>query len=214
MMKIRGSTGRLMAGERRRRINAASPKPGEVVILDQSRRASKGERSRGAMQVELRVETQFSVDLDVRKLVDRIRVDLASSFTDDLLAHQKADGKGQLPVLSEKTLALEKSKGRTRSKDSFGERSGWMAQHWLLLPMRGGPYQASCVIKPNGSQGRSFMINSQLQRGIDFQSVTGSKAELIKEITAEWLRGAVPSSGDGVATPASADTRCGDHSQR
>lgn len=209
-MKIRGSTGKLLASEKRRRVNAKSPKPGEVVILDESRRVKKGQRSRNSMQVELVVQAQFSVDLDVRKLNHAIRIGLASSFRDDLLAHESADGKGHLPQLSEKTIALERAKGRTRSPNSFGERSGWMAQHWVLLPIRGGPFAASCTIKPNGAGGRNFMINSQLQKGIDFQSVVGPKAELIQKIVGEWLQGAVPASGDGVATPATADTKGGE----
>jgi len=182
-------SGRLKKGERARRLNAAAPKPGEVVILDHSRRKKGGRRSRSSWQVELAVQTQFSADLDVRKLVHVVRMALAEHFRASLLAGRKADG-GKLPPL------------KRDSARQWGVESGFMAENWLVFPVRGGSFAASALLKPNGRDGRSFMINKNLRRGIDLQAIDGTAAEVIRATTQDWLRAAVPAGADGVATPA------------
>lgn len=190
-------SGRLKKGERRRRLNAAAPRPGEVVILDRSRRRTRGRRSRGSWQVELAVQTQFSADLDVRKLVHVVRLALAEHFRASLLSGRQADGSGALPE-------LKAGEGRKRFgvARAWGVDSGFMAENWLIFPIRGGPFAASALLKPNGRDGRSFMINNNLRRGIDLQAIDGAAAEVIRATTEVWLRDAIPNSGDGVATPA------------
>ena len=200
MRARRGSrlrSGRLKVGERRRRIQEAGAKPGEVIILDRHERRRGGERVRGAWQVDLQVQTQFSADIDVRKLVHFVRLALAEHFRASLLAGQRPNG-GSLPALKDTEV------GR-----SFGVDTGFLAEHWLLLPVRGGPFAASAVLKPNGEGGRGFMIDRNLRRGIDFQSIDGAAAEVIRRTTEEWLRAAIPSDGDGVATPATVPTSGG-----
>ncbi len=181
-------------GERRRRLNAAAPKPGEVVILDHSRRRSGGKRSRASWQVELAVQTQFSADLDVRKLVHFVRMQLALHYRNSLLAGKRPGG-GELPELKKRG---EKTRGIARQ---WGVQSGFMAENWLIFPVRGGPFAARALLKPNGRDGRSYMINNNLRRGIDLQAIDGAAAEVIRSTTEEWLRAAVPADGDGVGTP-------------
>jgi hypothetical protein len=190
-------SGRLKTSERKRRLNAANPKPGEVVILDHSRRSFRGQRSRGSWNVDLAVRTQCSVDMDVRKLVHAIRVNLGLHFRAALLGGQKADGKGSLPRLKG---------GESRA---WGVESGFLANNWSIGPIRGGSFAATCVIQPNGADGRSFMISRNLARGVDLQAIDGAAAEVIRRTTEEWLRVAAPADGDGVATPARIPTRGG-----
>lgn len=192
-MRSKGGTrlrsGRLKAGERRRRLNAANPEPGQTIVLDSARRNRGGKRSRGNWNVDLAVRTQFAVDLDVRKLVHAVRIELAEHYRASLLAGRRPDG-SPLPDL----------KGDERRQ--WGVKSGFLASFWLVFPIRGGPFRASARLKPNGRDGRSFMINNNLRRGVDLQGVTGDAAEVIRRTTDAWLQGAVPASGDGVGTPA------------
>ncbi len=142
--------------------------------------------------------------MDVRKLVHAIRVDLGNHFRASLLAGQRADGKGPLPDLKRGEDAEPLAAGR-----QFALASGFMAEHWLVGPIRGGSFAAKATLKPNGRDGRSFMINNNLRRGIDFQSIGGTAADVIRRATEAWLRNAVPASGSGVGTPAKVPLRGG-----
>ncbi len=157
--------------------------------MDRSRRRTRGRRSRNSWQVDLAVQTQFSADIDVRKLVHVVRMALAEHYRASLLAGRQPGGKA-LP-------ALKREPAR-----QWGVESGFMAENWLVFPIRGGPFAASARLKPNGRDGRSFMINNNLRRGIDLQAIDGAAAEVIRATTEAWLRAAVPAGGDGVATPA------------
>ncbi len=64
-------------------------------------------------------------------------------------------------------------------------------------------------MKPNGRDGRGFMINNNLRRGIDFQSLGGATVDVIGRATEAWLRNAVPASGRCVGTPAKVPPRGG-----
>ena len=203
--RIRTKSGRLTTAERRRRLSGLSLQPGEVVILDRARRATKGVRSKNAMLVELRVGVEFSVDTDVRKLLHTIRVALAEHYRAKLLGGTRASGAGDLPELKESTLA--RNPGRP---NAFGVLSGEMASKWLLLKIKGGPLLASTSIKPNGADGRSFTINRWLKRGIDLQSIDGEAAEVIAVAIRSHLGLAVPTSGEGVGTPLRPNTAEGD----
>lgn len=59
-----------------------TPGAGETVILAPTRRRSAG-RARGLLTISLEVPRQFAVDLDVRKLLDRIRVELGDALRGD-----------------------------------------------------------------------------------------------------------------------------------
>lgn len=203
--KIRTKSGRLTTAERRRRLSGLALQLGEVVILDRNRRVTKGVRSKNAMLVELRVGAEFSVDTDVRKLLHFARVALAEHYRAQLLAGSKASGAGDLPELKPSTLA--RNPGRPKA---FGVLSGTMARRWLLLKIRGGPLQATTSIKPNGADGRAIAINRWLARGIDLQSIDGEAAEVIAAAIRRFLALAVPTSGEGVGTPAHPNTTEGE----
>ena len=203
--RIRTKSGRLTTPERRRRLSGVSLGPGEVMILDRSRRVIGGKRSGNAMLVELRVGAEFSVDTDVRKLLHAVRVDLAEHYRDNLLAGARASGAGDLPELRESTLA--RNPGRP---NSFGVLTGTMARRWLLLKIVGGPLKASTRLKPNGADGRAFAINRWLKRGIDVQSIDGEAAEVIAAAIRRHLELAVPTSHEGVGTPAHPNTTEGE----
>jgi hypothetical protein len=196
--RIRTKSGRLTAGERRRRVSAANLQPGEVIILDRSRRVVKGVRSKNSLTAELRVGVQFAVDTDVRKLLHATRVALAEHFQAKLRAGERPDGRGELPHLKARTLA--RNPGRP---DRFGVLTGEMARRWLLLKITGGPLRASTRMKPWGGDGRNFMINKLLARGVDFQSIDGEAAEVIRQALEDFIRHAAPTEGEGVATPVS-----------
>ena len=82
---IRTKSGRLRRGVARRRIDAAGP--GEVVVLDRGRRMVKRAdgsrvRSRNSFTLDFAVVSPLAFDLDVRKLVDELRVNLAEHYSD------------------------------------------------------------------------------------------------------------------------------------
>ncbi|EDM74775.1 hypothetical protein PPSIR1_10970, partial [Plesiocystis pacifica SIR-1] len=172
---IRTKSGRLRRGVARRRIQAAGP--GEVIVLDQGRRMVKRRdgsrsRSRNSFTLDFAVATPLAFDLDMRKLVDELRLNLAEHYSLSLLASQLADGSAPLPPLSRKTQAIHPE----RDPDSFGVRSGQLARRWLIYPVRGTTVRASARLKPYGGEGRSHRINGWLERGIDLQSVRGDAA--------------------------------------
>lgn len=199
MPRIRTKSGTLTVAERRRRIRAASPRPGEIVLLDQHTRRTKGKQNRNSIRIDFHVPVQWAVDIDVRKLVHELRVALAEHYSRSLLAGQRADGTGPLPRLAKKS-----EQDRT-----YGVKSGEMARHWMMGAITGGPMRARCRIKPWGGGGRAAMINRALEDDVDFQAVDGVVSELIDDVVMNWLRRAVPSSGDGVATPVSVPLRAG-----
>lgn len=80
-----------------------------------------------------------------------------------------------------------------------------MARQWMMLPIRGGAISARTMLKPWGGDGRRYMINRELERGVDYQSIDGEAAEVIAKATDEWL--GMISVADGVATPKRADLK-------
>lgn len=202
--RIRTKSGRLTAGERRRRLAATGLQPGEVIILDRNRRVTKGVRSTNSMLVEFRVDSQLAIDSDVRKLLHEIRVNLAEHYRQQLLSGERASGSGDLPELKETTIARNPNRPK-----SFGVLSGEMARKWLLLKITGGPLAAQTRIKPNGADGRSFTINRWLAKGIDLQSIDGAAAEVIRVAIARFVNKAV-SDTQGIATPPNPNTTEGD----
>lgn len=57
--RIRTRSRRLRSKERRRRLNAASLRNGEVIVLDRTRKRLKGKRSRNAISVEVVAQGQW-----------------------------------------------------------------------------------------------------------------------------------------------------------
>jgi hypothetical protein len=198
MARLRTKSGRLSTKERRRRIAASGAKPGEVVILDVTRRRERGVRRRNAISVDMAVETQWAADLDVRKLLHELRIVLAEHYRASLLAGQRADGRGPLPPL------------KRDSSRSRGVLTGEMANRWGLSKITGGPFRASTKLRPFEGGERAPMIARELRRGVDYQSVEGVVPQLIAQVVQDWLRRAVPSDGDGVGTPATAETQGGE----
>ena len=196
--RIRTLSGRLGIKERRRRLSAANLQPGEVIIVDRARQLRKGKRLRNSFVAELRAKAQFAVDLDCRKLVHRIRLRLAQHYADKLSAGERASGRGQLPKLKSKK---PKDIGRTR-----GVETGEMVSRWMMLKVHGSPLSSRTTLKPWGGDGRRFMINRELLGGVDYQSLDGEAAEVVRAATAEWLKAAV-GAGDGVATPKRVDLK-------
>jgi hypothetical protein len=195
---IRTKGGRLKTSVRRRRIRAAGAKPGEVVLLDVTRKRTKGVRGKNSILIDMVVETQWAADLDVRKLLHEIRVNLAEHYQAALLSGMKPDGSGPHPP-------LKRDKGRKR-----GVLTGEMAKRWGLGKITGGPFRASTKIRPFDSGERAPMLARELKRGNDFQAITGTAAKVIQETVAAWVRDAIPASGDGVGTPESVPQQGGE----
>jgi hypothetical protein len=193
---IRRKSGKLRVGERRRRIRNA--KPGEVVLLEVANRRTgkfgRGRAAQNSIEINLGVEQQWAADTDVRKLLHVLRIALGEHYRDSLLAGQKADGFGPLPP-------LKRDKGRTR-----GVLTGELAKRWGIGAITGGPFQARVKLRPYAAGERNVVITRELQRGNDYQSIEGAAAEVIQQVVAAWLEAAVPTGGDGVATPASVPT--------
>ena len=203
---IRTKSGRLRRSVARRRIEAAGP--GEVILLDRGRRMTRRldgtrARSRNSFTLDFAVASPLVFDLDIRKLVDELRVNLAEHYSLSLLAGRTADGLGTLPPLSAATQAMDEP----RISDTFGVRSGEMARRWLIFPVRGTSVRASAKVKPCGGGGRSHQINGWLARGIDFQSVRGDAEAVIKSTIAAWM---AATHGTTVSTPKTATTRGGE----
>ena len=187
-MAIRAKSGRLKAGERKRRLKKGEP--GAAFILDrrraQRRVGKKKVRSRNGMVIDFAIIDELMLDFDVRKLVEMISLALAEHYRSSLLSGQKADGKGPLPDLR------EKSKDGTYGgrQGDFANKTGFMAEHWGLLKITGTSFKASRKIKPNGFDGRSFQINNWAKRRkspVDLQSVDGDASAIIQDTINLWM---------------------------
>lgn len=223
LRKIRTQAGRLTMGERRRRIKASGAAPGEVIILDVSdRKLSKRQRRRGlttnAVDVDFAVETQFSVDMDVRKLVNFLRIAIGIHLRESMLKGESPDGFGLHPKPRPSTL--DRNPGRP---NILGVLTGETAKNWYIGTIGGGSFTARAKITPAqvgglgtdsegvfvAGQGRDAAMAYMASRGVRFMTVEGDVAELVKQVTEQWLQAAVPSSGDGVKTPGRINPRGG-----
>lgn len=176
-----------------------------MILLDITHRRTKGVRTKGAFQAEFVVDTQVAIDADVRKLLHRLRVRLASHYQDQLRKGERAIGRGSLPKLTEATM--KRTPGRP---NIFGVNTGELAKRWLLFKISGGPSRATSRIKPWGGDGRRFWINKMLKQGVDLQSIQGQVSTIIARELRTWATAAAPAAGDGVGTPASSPNTGGE----
>lgn len=134
-----------------------------------------------------------------------VSLNLARHYKDSLERGQRADGRGPLPPLHEKSL--DGTFGPRRGE--FGYKTGWMAENWWLGEIGGSQFRARRIIKPNGAEGRNFQINNWLHRDqpVDLQSVRGAAADVIKDTIQQWLDMAIGT--DTVGTPKRARTSAG-----
>ncbi len=186
--------------------------PGTIVLLDTHKTTSKKKGQarvthKNSMSADFRVETDLAYDLDARKVVEHISIALATHYQNSLLVGQRADGSGPLPGLSDRTVATAIEQGTARV-GGFGLKSGWMARNWTLGKIRGTSLRATRQVKPNGGNGRNFMINQWLDRPnpVDLQSTIGAAAFVIQRGLAGYVEGA---HGQVLYTPKTARIQAG-----
>lgn len=184
--------------------------PGRVALLDtHTRRRKWGESHRtihDSIHADFGVATELVMDIDCRKLLERVSIDLASHFESSLLAGRSPEDGAELPEVGEVTRAIEPSR-----RGGWAVRSGWMATHWWLGTITGGMFQARRLIKPNGTDGRDKQINRWLAPAegrpvVDMQSIAGESSRVIERSLQDYVAGAY---GQTVTTPTKATTRTG-----
>jgi hypothetical protein len=186
----------------------SGPATGVILSRDRARKASKkagGGALRNAWQIRFTVKRELAYDLDMRKVVDHVRVAVMEHYRKSLKAGRTPGGR-----------ALPKTKTRTRTQfgggTTYGLRSGYMADHWWSGKIRGGPFRCFVLVKPYGGTGgptpaspgpggRAFMIKNALKRTppVDFQSVRGPARAVIQKAFDE----AVTAGFGDVRTPSS-----------
>lgn len=183
---LRTKTGRLKVGAIKRRIRAQEP--GTVAIIDRHRVTKKlkstGQRvrSRDGMALTWSIKHDFGALLDMKWVVHIVSLALMDHYSYSLLRGIRADGRGPLPPLSERTPHFS-----GRLKDTFGVRSGEMASKWVRLKVGGSFRRSSVKVKPFGGDGRSFQIDRWARRKeqpVDLQSVDGAAAVVISNAIA------------------------------
>lgn len=179
--------GRAASGGRR---VTDGPMRGVILSKDRARKASKahgGGARRGAWQIQFIVKRDLAYDLDMRRIIDHVRLAVMEHYRTSLRGGKTPGGR-----------TLPKTKPKTRSKfgggATYGLRSGYMADHWWTGKIRGGPFRCFVLVKPYGGEGgprpkeaapggRAFMINNALRRkpSVDFQSVRGPARAVIQK---------------------------------
>jgi hypothetical protein len=149
-----------------------------------SRKAGGGKLRNGWQQTLTFAGGDFSFDLDMGRIVAYVSIGLARFFRDQLERGETPLGR-PIPDVDEDTRDRY-----ARARPHVGYRTGYMADHWYLGPIRGSQFSATRLLKPYGGTGgaplragpgskelgRDLLINLLLERGIDFQSVKGKAA--------------------------------------
>lgn len=163
---------------------------GVILSKDRARKASKrhgGQQRRGAWQLTFTVQRELAYDLDMRRIVDYVRVQIMEEYRRSLRSGKTPGGR-----------PLPRTKPRTQSEFGggtiYGMRSGYMADHWWTGKIRGGAFRSFVLVKPYGGEGgprpkhaapggRAFMIRNALRRSppVDFQSVRGPMRPVIQK---------------------------------
>jgi hypothetical protein len=186
-----------------------------ILSKDRARKASKkagGGTLKSAWQLQFTVQREFAYDLDMRKVIDYVSLQIMEYYRLQLIAGKRASGRGDLPKTRQKTK--EKFGGGRH----YGFRSGFMADHWWRGKIRGGSVRSFVLVKPWGGKGgpglkfetktrRDFIINAGLRRTppVDYQSVRGKARQVLQQAFDEAI-----SAGFGVVTTMrSPDTRGG-----
>lgn len=194
--KIRTKTGRLSASERKRRIGQIRRRA--VVLLDVAPSRRKGSRFalKNSFSAEWATRVQFGAHLDVRPLVRAVQLELADHFRSSLL--RGVSPNTGAPIRRVRPQTLQISDGRVGPWE--GARTGWMANHWILSRVTGGPFSARATLKPNGADGRAKMINFALGKNVDFQSAKGVAGQVISRVFKQWVDGSVSDRRGRVST--------------
>lgn len=185
----------LATGRMAKRSRRVKPGPASGVIWSRERqrkasRAAGGGKLRNGWQQTMTFERDLAFDLDMRRIVAHVTLGLARFFQEQLERGERPSGFGALPeVLRE----LPRGTKGPRRKQHVGYRTGYMAEHWYLGPVRGGVFSATRLLKPYGGSGgadhrneaRDLVLNVLLDRGIDFQSVRGKAAGVIGKLFQE-----------------------------
>lgn len=182
------------SGSRRRRARKG-PAEGVILSKERARKASKaagGGGLRNGFALRLTVEKEMAFDLDMRKMIEHVSVGMAAYFGRQISIGRRADGRGVLEQVAEKTPQF----GARRS-NRLGFRSGFMASHWWLGKIRGSTISSSRKLKPyggdagprpphghGGESGRAFTIQNLLnrKRPVDFQSVQGTAGRELQRL--------------------------------
>lgn len=197
-----------------RRKVKPGPARGLILSKDRARKASKragGGRLRGTWEIRFDVKRDLAYDLDMRKVVDHVRLAIMEHYRQSLRAGKTPGGR-----------PLPRTKPKTQEQFGggpiYGLRSGYMADHWWSGKIRGGPFRSFVLVKPyggdggpsspsEGKAGRAFMVKNALRRrpAVDFQSVRGPARRVIQRAFDEAI-----SAGFGtVTTPKTARTKEG-----
>jgi hypothetical protein len=159
---------------------------GVILSKDRARKASKahgGQQRRGAWQIQFTVRRELAYDLDMRRIIDHVSVDVMEAYRKALRAGRTAGGR-----------TLPRTEYGGEGSRTFGLRSGFMADNWWRGKIRGGSFRCFVLVKPYGGEGgpkpkgaeeggRAHMINKALRRSppVDFQSVRGPMRDLIQK---------------------------------
>lgn len=181
------ATGRMAKRGRKVRPGPAS---GVIWSRERQRKASRkagGGKLRNGWQQTLTFERDLAFDLDMGRIVAFVSIGMARFFRDQLQLGERPSGFGALPNVTRKLPARVHG---PRQQQQVGYRTGYMADHWYLGPIRGGVFSATRLLKPYGGSGgkahrndaRDIVINVLLERGIDFQSVKGKAAGVMGKL--------------------------------
>lgn len=185
-----------LAGRRGRKVRN-SPTSGTIWSRERRRRASRklgGAKLKNGFQQTLTFERDMAYDLDMRRIVAFVTLGMAVYFRRQLQLGMRPDGYGWQPDVGERT----KRRGGPRRGEHVGYRSGYMANHWYLGPIRGSGFSARRLLKPYGGSGgpsrpsdggRDVVINVMLEKGIDFQSVRGAAKVEMERLFREAIEG-------------------------
>lgn len=124
----------------------------------------------------------WSYSFDAGLLVDALRTALLALYRQGILEGEKPDGSGAQPPLGAKALAVKDRRGKTR-----GYRSGYLADNLRASKITGSTTKASSRIVPPTN--RNVYIASEAKRGNTFFSLSGIAAQLIAEVTDQFIAG-------------------------
>lgn len=169
--------------QRSGKIDKSLPHAGTILVGEQAGKATK-KHSKQGLSATFAVGANWDFSLDAGLLVDALTSSLLVLYRDGIMSGQRPDGTGAQPDLRPRAAA---AKGR-RSQNR-GHRTGFLADNLRRSKITGSTTKATSRILPPTS--RNVYIASEAKNGVSFFSVQGTAAQVIADVTDEFVRGGI-----------------------
>jgi hypothetical protein len=167
--------------QRSGKLDKTLPHAGTILLATQDTKGTK-KHSKNGLSTTFAAGANWDFSLDAGLLVDALTSSLLVLYRGAIIAGEKPDGSGSQPPIKEQA-----SKVKDRKSGNRGHRTGFLADNIRRGKITGSTTKASSRILPPTS--RNVFIAAEAKRGVSFFSVQGTAAQVIADVTDEFIRG-------------------------